>query len=328
MDDHSISEIERPRSASELVGLTFDIYRRFPVLFFVLAATVVVPYQLIVLAVTGNGPSTGGKVSVGARLILTATALFLVGPLVSALHVHAVRDISEGRKPDLRSVARRGLTTLPVVSAAVIISWLGTVAGLIALVVPGILLALRWSVVAQAAAIEGGSWTDALRRSKELTRGHYWHIVGLLLLVGLVTAIPGTPILLAFRHSNTTPATFLVGTAWQVISRSFGALAAALLFFDLTARLLAEEARVPEPELGPEPDGGAGPSGLTVEPSGHPLDPASYSDEDRPPGWYVNPDAPWRMRYWAADGKPGWSKRTAKTPKQTLAEWRDLRWTR
>jgi ABC-type multidrug transport system fused ATPase/permease subunit len=325
MDDVTNLEIERPRSPSELISVTFEVYRRFPILFLVLAAMVVVPYQLIVLALTGNGPSTSGKISVGLSLTLTATALFVVGPLVSALHVHAVRDISEGRKPDLRSVARRGLITLPVVSAAVIISWLGTVAGFIALIVPGILLTLRWSVVAQAAALEGGGWTDALRRSKELTRGHYWHIIGVLLLAAVVTGIPGFLVGLVFRHSNTTPANFVAATAWQVVARSFAALAAAMLFFDLSARLRAKE-EPSEPDLPPALVGAI--SGRTVEPTGHPLDPASYSDEDRPAGWYVIPDRPWRMSYWAADGKQGWSNKTAKTPKETLASWRDLRWRR
>ena len=57
-----------------------------------------------------------------------------------------------------------------------------------------------------------------------------------------------------------------------------------------------------------------------VEPIGHPLDPDSYSDEDRAPGWYVVPESPWKMRYWLG-GEEGWSGRTTKTPKQTLDGW-------
>lgn len=76
------------------------------------------------------------------------------------------------------------------------------------------------------------------------------------------------------------------------------------------------------------PDRSSSPAIAEVEPKGHPLDPLSRSNEDRPAGWYVEVDAPWRMRYWAADGKCAWSERTSKTPKQTLAEWRDPRWAR
>lgn len=72
----------------------------------------------------------------------------MIGPLISALHVHAVREIRDGSRPRLASVAPQALAALPVVSAAVIISTLGTFLGYIALIVPGVLLSLRWSVVA------------------------------------------------------------------------------------------------------------------------------------------------------------------------------------
>jgi hypothetical protein len=117
----------------------------------------------------------------------------------------------------------------------------------------------------------------------------------------------------ALGTTDTTVVSFLVDLALQIALRSFSALAAALLYFDLRARLEIEAS--PSQAEPPHP-----------RPSS--LDPGGYSEEDRPPGWYVNPDAPWRMRYWAADGKPGWSKRTAKTPKQIQAKWRDLRWRR
>ena len=91
-----------------------------------------------------------------AKSVQTSYSLdsFLIGPLISALHVRAVRDIRDGDRPRLASIAPRALAVLPVVSAAVIISTLGIFAGFIALIVPGILLSLRWSVVAQAAALE------------------------------------------------------------------------------------------------------------------------------------------------------------------------------
>ncbi len=47
---------------------------------------------------------------------------------------------------------------------------------------------------------------------------------------------------------------------------------------------------------------------------------------DRPTGWYVDPNKPSVMRYWHAGEHPQWSKTTAKTPKNAQAEWRDLRW--
>ena len=110
----------------------------------------------------------------------------LVGPLVSALHVNAVSLIGSGQRPKLVSVAQQGLQALPVVAAAQIIAGLGIGLGLIALVLPGIILALRWAVVAQVAATERTDWQGALRRSHQLTTGHYLHVFGVLVIASLV----------------------------------------------------------------------------------------------------------------------------------------------
>jgi len=311
-------EIERERSAPELVSATFSVYQRFPLLFLILAAGVVVPYELIVLAVTGAGPLSLREVSGTTSLILSVVDVFLIGPLISALHVHAVLEIRDGDQPQLASVASKAVTVLPVVVAAVIISTLGIFVGFIAFLVPGILLSLRWAVVAQSAALERGSWTDALRRSADLTRKNYWHVLGLILLVGVMGWLVTYGVVRAFDHPSTTVASFVAGTALSTVVRSFTALATALLYFDLTARSRAKvksAATAEEAEPEPEPD-------WEVPPIGHPLDPNSWSDEDRPAGWYVDPNSPWVMRYWAADGTPTWSKRTTKTPRAVLAKWK------
>lgn len=72
----------------------------------------------------------------------------------------------------------------------------------------------------------------------------------------------------------------------------------------------------------------AGPAMTSSEHTGHSLDPDVYNDEGRPPGWYVDPDKPWRMRYWRTGEHEGWSKETTKTPEKAQSEWRDLRWRR
>ena len=207
---------------------------------------------------------------------------------------------------------------LPVVSAAVLISVLGEAVGLVALIIPGVLLMLRWAVVAQVAALESKSWTDALHRSDNLTDGHYAHVFGLVISVAVIGFTANLALGIAFGHTTTTAASFLGGTALRVLVSSFTALVTALLYFDLTARFRegAREVVVPEPS-GDDP--------LVEIPSGpgDPLTPDGYTDLERPSGWYIDPEAPARMRYWGADGR-SWSKRTTKTPKQTFAEWQAL----
>jgi hypothetical protein len=131
-----------------------------------------------------------------------------------------------------------------------------------------------------------------------------------------------------FGYGSTALVPFLIRSVLDVATSSFTALATAFLYFDLTARTAIGGPGKPPGALPPrlpptDPSDLASPE--LVPPDGDPLDPASWSDEDRPAGWYVVPDKPWRMRYWEADGSGGWGKRTTKTPKAVHENWRDLR---
>jgi hypothetical protein len=305
-------DLDRPRSIGEMLTGALRLYWRFPILFLAFAAIVVVPYELIVLAFTGAGPFAQGHLGfLGSKGLLIADS-FIVTPLISALHVHAVREIGDGRRPTFGATFRQSLPRLPVVAVAAGISGVAIGLGGLAFAIPGFFLLAIWPVVAQAAALESGSPIDALRRSFNLTRGYRWHGLGLFFGAGLVAGLPWLVLFLSLGHTTTNAGTFLAGTAVQIVLRSFDALATGLLYFDLVAR--SRGAVSPAPEMG------SATSHATV--TGNPLDPNSWSDEDRPPGWYVDPNSPWMMRYWAADATASWSRRSTKTPKQVQAEWR------
>jgi hypothetical protein len=292
-----------PRSAPRLLVGTFELYRRYPWLFLVLAAAVIVPYELIVLAATGDGTFSGADVSGTVWLFRTLANWVVVTPLVSALHVHAVSEVRHDREPRIGSVAWQGLKVLPVVAAATIVSWLGILAGFL-LIVPGVILLLRWAVVAQAAAIEREGWLPALRRSGKLAQGNYIHIALFVFLVGLLAGAPAFIVGHAFfgRHDSGA-APFLSALAIQVVTASFTALAGALLYYDLRLRREAE----PQPVApGPTPRDS--------------VDPRSYSDLDRPKGWYVDPVSPSRMTHWGGREQPEWTGST-RTPRKIRRVW-------
>jgi hypothetical protein len=231
---------EQPHSAPRLLAATVDLYRRYPLLFLVLAAGVIVPYEVLTLLATGTGQLSRANAGVGASYILLLLDLFLVGPLISALHVHAVAEVRQGGEPQLATVFRRGLKVLPVVVAATIVSSLGIFVGFLLFVVPGVILFLRWVVVAQAAAIENEGWSTALRRSQQLSAHRYMHVILFVLFTGVIVAVPGVAAGFAFGHHDTGPASLLAGLAIHIVTASFAALAMALLFYDLLVRREAE----------------------------------------------------------------------------------------
>jgi hypothetical protein len=270
-----------PRSIPGLIAEALGLYRRYPGLFLALAAGVIVPYQLIVLAATGADPFNRTSLSFAVSFPLTLIEWVLVNPLVSALHVHAVADIEEGLTPRIGAVARRGLAVLPVVAAAAVMAGLGAIGGLIFLIVPGVVLYLRWHVVAQAAAIEHEGWKRALRRSWSLTEGNVTRVLLFFLSVAVISFIPWFPAGRAFIHHHTTAPAFLLGTALQTLIVSFTALATALLYYDLRCRreILAAEWEAEEP--GP-PSPSAEQGDRLFDPRIHPRTPDEVRRERRP----------------------------------------------
>jgi hypothetical protein len=367
-------ELERPRALSELIGAAVDVYFRVPILFLVLAAIAVVPWELILLLITGDGPLALGHAGFIVGQLVGLAGYFFVTPLIAAFHVHAVGQFGDGGRPRLFATLRRSLPTLPVVVLVTGITGIATTIGIALLIVPGLLLLSRWAVVSQTAALEGGGWTDALRRGADLTDGHRWDVFWVIVVTGVIVAVPWLIAQRIFGHTTTTAASFVVGTALQVFMRSFGALVLALLYFDLKGRRsvasvepeepapVAEgraagwyidpgnpqrmrywaadgksgwsshSAKTPKPMRREWEEGHQGATATTTQAAddgtGQALDPGAYTDAERPSGWYVDPEAPWRMRYWWGEGKGVWSKETTKTPKQVLANWRDLRWKR
>jgi hypothetical protein len=230
-------DLDRTRSVGDILRSTLRLYGEYPWLFWILALAVIAPWELAKLAITGVGPfghaHHQGFLERESLRLLDAT---LVVALISALHVHAVVAIGEGRRPRLVSVAWNGVRVLPVVGAAAVIAAVGTELGFVALVIPGIVLWIRWIVVAQAAAIEQTGARQALHRSWQLTHGHEWHVLGLILVVGVAAGTVGVTAVLLTNGSGTSAGAVAVGIAINTVVASFNALTTALLYFDLLAR--------------------------------------------------------------------------------------------
>ncbi len=151
--------------------------------------------------------------------------------MISALHVYAVQTAGEGQPPQLRPVAVRGLAVLPVVGATALLAGIGTTIGLFAFLVPGILLAARWAVAAQAAAVEREGPLAAIASSNQLTQGRRLHVLGLFLAIAII-AVAADELARALPLGGSSGvASVAVGIAVQTLIASVGALTLALLYF-------------------------------------------------------------------------------------------------
>lgn len=254
MTETQAFSLDRDRSVGQIVSDTLLLYRRYPWLFILLAVPVVAAYDFALLAATGQGSlGKGAHGSFAASTLLELLDFSLVGPLISALHAHAVVQVGEGREPKLSSVAARGLAVLPVVAATEIVANICIGLGFLALFVPGLLLALRWAVAAQVAAVENEGWMPSLSRSRKLTSGNYGRIFKLSLLGGVVVLVVHLAAAQIPLGGAASAPSVALGIGLDSITRSLVALALALLYFDLRHRAASPVVQPTEQAL-PEAD--------------------------------------------------------------------------
>lgn len=262
--------LARDRSLGELLDEAFGLYRRHLLLFVLLAAGVVVPVDLIVSGI-GLGQLTSGYDSspdVGTQLVPAVVSALVTVPLITAMNVRAVVAIADGHPPSPGQAAREGLDLFTPVLVAVLLASAGIMLGILALIVPGIILAVHWSVVAQVVTVEGERGPAALRRSWDLVRGDAWWVLGVLLVTNIIASllagIVTLPAAAGAESADSALIMLLATMVAEIFTLSFLAIAMTLLFFTLRARKAGIAREVPAPWSSP-----AGPSGED-RPSGDP----------------------------------------------------------
>lgn len=129
----------------------------------------------------------GGDAFAGSSVDLTAlVGAFFLGVVLNAVMqgvaTHATVSGLQDRKVGLgQSLAAGVSAVLPLIGVAILYG-LGVLAGTIALIVPGVILALMWCVSAPAVVIEKKGVFAALGRSRDLTRNHRGVILGLVVI--------------------------------------------------------------------------------------------------------------------------------------------------
>jgi hypothetical protein len=235
-------DLDRPRTAGEILGAALELYTRHWRGFLVMALAVVGPIDLILFGGFAGylWSDYDGAVSPLAGLLLAVEPLVLTIPLVTAVNVRAVMAIGRGERPPVWGSVRAGWNDLPAVSWAVLFALAGTALGFLAFIVPGIWLAISWAFAAQSVVVEGRRGTAALRRSFELVRGRWWRVFGIVLLLTLIAAaarsLLAAPLEAVARSADSGAVYTVAQIVGDTIAYSVTALASTLLFFDLRAR--------------------------------------------------------------------------------------------
>jgi hypothetical protein len=108
--------------------------------------------------------------------------------LQGAVAICAAHDLA-GQSGGIGEALIGGLRRAPILVIVGLVTTIATLFGTILLIVPGVILAMAWSVAPPVAALEAKGVFSALGRSAELTRGHRWILFGIILLISVATFV-------------------------------------------------------------------------------------------------------------------------------------------
>jgi hypothetical protein len=163
---------------SGVLGEAWQMYRRFAahllaIAFVIYVATAIVAGLLSLLGVIG-------------ALLAEIVELFAAF-LLQATLVKAVQDIRDGRADlSLSETASAAVPYIWPVAAASILAGIAITIGLILVIVPGLWLITIWAVIIPVVVIERSGALKSFGRSRQLVRGHGWHVFGTLVLVFII----------------------------------------------------------------------------------------------------------------------------------------------
>lgn len=183
--------------------------------FFVLACVLEIPVTLVQV----NYPKAV-LLAVGVQLIVTA--------LTQAVVAYGTIMELQGSRPSTRACITTGLAQLGRVLGVTIVSSLTIGAGMILLVVPGIIMSLMFYVVVPVTLAEGLGVGAAMKRSRELTYGYK----GDLFLIALIAG--GVAIAQAYFYKGMShEAAFIARELVTAATAMFFAVTVAVTYFEL-----------------------------------------------------------------------------------------------
>jgi len=122
--------------------------------------------------------------------LLGSIVEFFAAFLLQATLIKAVQDVRDGRADlSIRETVSAASPYIWPVAAASILAGIAITIGLILIIVPGLWLITIWAVIIPVIVIERTGALASFGRSRQLVRGHGWHVFGTLVLVFVILLV-------------------------------------------------------------------------------------------------------------------------------------------
>lgn len=230
-----------------ILSRAFGAIGRHPTLYFGIAVVcLILPGQLF-RAVVGPSIIPGKPLNPAEFLPYTmAGGVFgvVLNVIVQAMLTHATVTDLGGDRPTFGNCFKTALPLILPLMGMGLLVYFGVMFGMVLLLIPGIILALMWSVAVPALVEERRGVLDSMGRSRALTKGSRWRLFGLFLVAGIILFIPPALVSgLAIRLQGTA-----VASPTSAASLIAGAVSgfAAMLFATIVASAYVELRTVKE----------------------------------------------------------------------------------
>ncbi|MBJ7471536.1 MAG: hypothetical protein JHD16_09555 [Solirubrobacteraceae bacterium] len=250
------------KTVGPLFGSAVKIWLSKPSVFIVAALVVILPMELLFTGLLGGGFNDPEGLATPEWEVVDTLVVSLIGAsLVTAAHARAVVALAAGENVRTGSALRLGGGAFLTVLGAALCYTLATIAGMLALIVPGIYLSVALLFGPQIAALTNTGPLDSLSSSYRLVRAAgWWRTFGYSILIFVLALVPALllaiPILLLSEligdPSVAGPISVVVGGVVLALIYSFTALVQSLLYFSYRAKVgdpWASDAAVGAPDL-------------------------------------------------------------------------------
>jgi hypothetical protein len=254
------------RGLGDILSAAFDIYRSNASQLLLIVAVVVVPLSILdfLLSHFAFAPHKKSEriqnqvvrvtetrsfwIFILAALVATAIS-FIISALLQAAILRAATQATIGDELDVDRSYRWGLRRFGSVLLVSILVGLAVGIGFVLFIIPGIIFLVMFAVAVPVVVVENRRGTEAMRRSWELVRGHFWHVLGVIVVAAIITGLVQA-VFNAIGGSNAV-LELILGTIGQIIVAPFSALVAILLYLDVRARVESLTPSQLRTELGP-----------------------------------------------------------------------------
>lgn len=240
-----------PMRMATILGTAVGLVRSRPGLLMGLALISVIPVQLVTAISTlwVGEPTTARDVLalVAPQLIVSV----VVAPAANAAVAVAVLDMIHGRTPRAsHALEVIGERFLPMTATALLVM-VGTMLGMVALVIPGVIISVWWAFAAVVAVVESRAPVEAMRRSVSLARPAFWWVLGVFLVMTVLGMIAlgaiGSLVLLPLGDEITVSQVVVQSIVEGALAMVAGAFVSAGVSLMYVTRVWHTDGRWPSP---------------------------------------------------------------------------------